>query len=429
MTTYRPYRYSLSLTSQFYFCGLPLRLDSYDTCLFSCTYCFAADRGGNRGHRGLQTADASSLRRALERARTSPTGVVGELMAHRQPIHFGGMSDPFPDLERTLGITHGILDALASESYPTLISTKGTMVAEDRYVECLKRGEFAVQFSFSTRDDKLAEQIEHGAPSPSARLRALTHLANERIPVAVRLQPFIPGRESEADEFLHEIAELGASHVGVEHLKLPVERATRLSRLQSSLQADLRSHYEAAGANREGREWILPALRRLPTILRLQQTAHSIGLSFGAADSDLLPLSDGDWCCSGADSLLPGGKGFEFNYLGAVRRAQNGSDLTFDLLRDCWVPSGSIAMMINSHSRLPGVNGGGAGVADYIRTNWNGRSNGCSPEMFYGVSSTGRCDDLGLRTYRLSDELLSMISARLPSGKKPGLPRSAGGEV
>jgi DNA repair photolyase len=41
------YSTPLSLTSQFPFCGLPLRLDTYLGCTFGCIYCSSKDRGGN----------------------------------------------------------------------------------------------------------------------------------------------------------------------------------------------------------------------------------------------------------------------------------------------------------------------------------------------------------------------------------------------
>src|SRR5262249_25277318 len=40
------YTNPLSLTSQFLFCGLPLRLDSYRGCAFQCYFCYARYRGG-----------------------------------------------------------------------------------------------------------------------------------------------------------------------------------------------------------------------------------------------------------------------------------------------------------------------------------------------------------------------------------------------
>ena len=40
------YKYSLSITSQFYFCGIPFRLDTTPKCSLNCSYCFAMSRGG-----------------------------------------------------------------------------------------------------------------------------------------------------------------------------------------------------------------------------------------------------------------------------------------------------------------------------------------------------------------------------------------------
>src|SRR5437867_3738838 len=94
------YRYALSFTSQFYYCGLPLRLDSYSRCHFNCLYCFASARGGERGYRSLRTADPAGLRKRLERlTKKGPRSVIEELLLQGQPIHFGGMSDPFIPLE------------------------------------------------------------------------------------------------------------------------------------------------------------------------------------------------------------------------------------------------------------------------------------------------------------------------------------------
>ena len=97
-----PYRYSLSLTTQFYFCSLPLRLDSYSRCQFGCHYCFAKARGGNTASGKITAADPDRLERRLERvAGGRVASVVDEFLVERQALHFGGMSDPFMPLERT----------------------------------------------------------------------------------------------------------------------------------------------------------------------------------------------------------------------------------------------------------------------------------------------------------------------------------------
>ena len=43
----RDYEYALTPSSQFYFCGLPFRLDVSPKCSVGCKYCFSIARGGN----------------------------------------------------------------------------------------------------------------------------------------------------------------------------------------------------------------------------------------------------------------------------------------------------------------------------------------------------------------------------------------------
>lgn len=415
MTGYGKYQYALSLTSQFYFCGLPLRLDAYSNCLFSCNYCFAAARGGQRSLRGLKVADGASLSRALAQATTSRSqlSVIPDLLRRRQPIHFGGMSEPFPDIESKLGISLGLLRELAAFRYPTVISTKGVLLSRDVYLDTLLSGDFVVQVSFSVRNDQLGRELDHGAPLPSQRIKLVKELSEAGVATAVRLQPLLPGREAEAAALIEEVADAGVRHVGVEYLKMPLEGWSGSQRMSQVVGVDLQGMYASAGASRSGREWLLPISSRLDKILWLREKAHSLGLSFGAADTDLLPISDSLCCCSGADSLLQTqSQTFEFNYLGAIRRASNDGRVTFESLQNCWVPEGSIARWMNSRSRLPKFHDRGAGIRDYIRMNWNGRSNGCSPEMFHGVEHTGDFDADGLKIYGLTSGVRELMRSR-----------------
>lgn len=410
MNQYPKYEYAISLTSQFYFCALPLRLDVYSRCLFACEYCFASERGGHRSAKGLKIINPDSLEKMLQ-GRRGRTSIIDELIARRQPIHLGGMSDPFPPLEGELKATLRVLEILADNDYPTVISTKSTIVARDEYIEILSRGDFVVQISFSTSDDTLASRIDFGAPLPTERLAALTTLAKSGIKTACRLQPLLPGHENEAIEFVGRCAEAGVRHVGVEHLKLALEGSNRIDRLAQAMSQDIRGYYANVGSQRLGREWVLPVKLRLPILLRLRKEVRSYGMTFGAADTDLLPMSDGLCCCSGADILLRGGNPFEFNYIGAVRRASASGLIRFSSLDGCWAPTGSIARYVNSNSRLHLPDGRGATIEDYLRSNWNGRKNGCSPQMFYGVELTGQLDDAGLAIYALTDEFQRVLGS------------------
>jgi DNA repair photolyase len=129
---------NLSLTSQLHFCGLPLRLDSYVGCAFDCGYCFARRRGGGVNTKKIRLGDTGYLRRVLERAllRNAP-GVLAQCIRRRVPIHFGGMSDPFQDVEISSGVSLAYLATLRDHAYPVVISTKSTLLATARYLDML----------------------------------------------------------------------------------------------------------------------------------------------------------------------------------------------------------------------------------------------------------------------------------------------------
>src|SRR5271157_3956286 len=147
------YTNPLSLTSQFYFCGLPLRLDSYRGCGFQCSFCFARFRGGNAPQPNVIPANPGTLRRTLQGAfrETRPLGLIGQFLRRRVPVHFGGMSDPFQHAERTFQVTRKYLEVLRDFQYPTVISTRSPMAAADPYLGLLtEMKSVVVQFSFTS---------------------------------------------------------------------------------------------------------------------------------------------------------------------------------------------------------------------------------------------------------------------------------------
>ena len=386
----------MSLTSQFPFCGIPFRLDSYSTCQFGCRYCFASARGGASGSAKVVAADPASLKRRFERiALHGPLSALDEMLAARVPLHFGGMSDPFMPLEKKRGVTLGLLGILAEQNYPVILSTKGTLASTEPYLSILELGKFVVQYSFSSLDKRVAAMIEPATPSPQERLDAVRVLAGRNVPTSIRLQPFLPMRDRDGCDLVDAAAAAGAKHFALEHLKLPIERdAVKRSRLNAAAGIDLYHYYTTRGATREGREWILPVAARLGTVNSIRTHVKSRGLSFGAADSDLLHWSDGNVCCSAAD-LFGMGSGVAFNFLTAVRRGMRAGRITFASISKEWRPTGPISQYVNSHSRARG----GKTFDAYIRARWNGVTNGPSPLSFFGVRSTENFDSDGYRIY------------------------------
>ena len=49
-------------------------------------------------------------------------------------------------------------------------------------------------------------------------------------------------------------------------------------------------------------------------------------------------------------------------------------------------------------------------MRDYLRHNWNGRANGPSPAMFWGVEPTGESDHDAMRIYRVREEVQRLMA-------------------
>jgi hypothetical protein len=337
---------------------------------------------------------------------------VGEFLRHRQPIHLGGMTDPFPPFELDERVTLKVLRLLADRQYPTVISTKGELFRRDEYLETLARGRFVLQLSISSLRPAVTAEIDRGTPGAARLLAAARDATSSGVPVACRIQPLLPTLEDDAYDVMAACSEVGIRHTAVEHLKLPVERAWAMrNRLSEALGSDLHRLYKDSGSRRVGREWILPVEDRLPRVLSLRDHAHRHGMTFAAADTDLLLLSDGRACCSAIDVMGPEFQTFfRYTYSEACRRGLDGRTITRDTLAEEWRPRQSVGMYVNSSSRIPG----GAGIDAYYDRNWNGSTHGASPAGFYGVVAKPGSDHHGFATYELTQELKHLMADAPP---------------
>lgn len=402
------YRYALSVTSQFPFCSVPLRLDAYSKCQFSCRYCFAAARGGSRPLGKMQSASPQKIERLLQAAGRGEGGVLGEMIRAQVPIHFGGMADPFPKIEDKLGVALDLLHILAKYKYPTIISAKGVPAEVERYADVLSAGRMMVQFSFAVVKPESAKHVDAGVPLLAKRLKFMSLLSSSGVPVALRLQPVFPGHEKHAELLMRLAASAGARHVAVEFLKCPVEANWRGGRFLVADSKGVQQTFAELGAERLGREWILPVSYRSVRALRMKRVAREVGMTFAFADNDLLHFSDGEACCTASDIYL-GASGMGFNFHRAVKRADPSGIVSFASIENEWRPAGSIAQYLNSHSRARGKT-----LDDQVLAGWN--QSLYSPSSFYGVSDSGDSDDLGRKIYLLDNKLRTRFGAGASEG-------------
>ena len=408
----KEYKTPLGLTSQFSFCGLPLRLDTYAGCALSCTYCFARLRGGNSNTNRIRFADSKLIVKKFKNAIEQPdntTGVVAELIRNRTPIHLGGMSDPFQPIEKREKISLAILKYLCSINYPIVISTKSTLLSDNEYLDVLKSNKnTVVQFSFSTLVDDISRIVEPSSYLPSEILKCITKLSASGIKTTVRWQPYIPNVSESPEKFIPIIEATGIQHLGFEHLKLPVEKNNPLwQKLTNKLSFDIREFYTKLESKTDGRELILPTEYKIKTALLVKKELRNRNITFGSADNDIQYLSDNNCCCSGVDQF----EGFEnwnkFQIAHAVKKSK-GENITFDLIANEWSPVGAIDKYLNSDSRMTKQNGHNK-IADYIKARWENLNSDFNPTRFYGVKDSGERDGNGYRIFEWDKQIKQII--------------------
>jgi DNA repair photolyase len=102
-----------------------LRLDSYNSCQFGCTYCFASTRQGFGRNSSLKISNPQALRDRIERVVSGKiSSALDEFIENRIPFQLGGMSDPFTKIESNKNVSFEYLKILKEYDYPVIISTK-----------------------------------------------------------------------------------------------------------------------------------------------------------------------------------------------------------------------------------------------------------------------------------------------------------------
>lgn len=380
------YKESLSFKSIFYFCSLPLRLDSYKGCTFNCLYCFSQNLN-NRRYDFFQTklkiGDPKRLERVFKSSTTKSKnlGVIKSCIQQKIPIHLGSVSDPFQHAEEKYKVTFEYLKILSKFNYPTVISTKGTLISEPEYLHLIRDSPTIVQNSFSTLSDELASRIESGAPSPTERLKSLEKLANSGIWTSIRLQPFLFPFTKPKDISFRSFANAGVKHIVLEHLRIPTN-SSKLSRNRffGKLGMNMIDEFRKLGVRISRINFELASEQKLENIVEIKKLVNNYGMTFGSADNDFHHISDMPCCCG-----LPNQKEFQNYYKGnigySVYDSINSGKVEFGNIEKEWQPSGSISEYLNSDCRKKGIKT----VKEFLNLKVENPASSNSPMSFAGI--------------------------------------------
>lgn len=372
--TGKTYSNPLSLTTQFYFCPVPLRLDTYSGCSHSCLYCFA----NNSNQKYISNNNLLNHASNLEADFVRPTKIeiikkyfdiafngaqntfshqealAIECLKHRVPIHFGGMSDGLQPIEKKYRITYKTLKLLKDYNYPVIFSTKGRLLLEKEYFDLINDYEnFALQISLIDDRQEIIDILEPRASTVEERFKMFEMYRKKW--TACRIQPFIVGlSESRIIPMLDKLKEVGVNHIMVEGLKFFSGNKTANKVLGEAFKKitgetfDLFAYYKAIGAVTSGNDVELPSWRKYKYNKIFQEETKKRGMTFGCADNDLRFLGDSA-CCCGVEGL----KGFEniirhntgtaiFNCLRKKKNKFDKSEIEKE-----WLPEGCFRQIIS----------------------------------------------------------------------------------
>jgi DNA repair photolyase len=206
-------------------------INPYEGCGFNCTYCYVhgSKYGENLAEKIVIKKDAVAIldKQLANRAKKNEFGFIA----------VGSATDAYMQVEEEIGLTKELLQVILKHRFPVFISTKSELIRKD--IDLLKqidanailpedlkqnpgRG-VIISFSFSTLDEKLAKQIEPGAPSPQKRLEALKYFSDNGFLCGVNAMPLLPyisDTEEEIEKIVAAARQYGADYILIAGLTL-----------------------------------------------------------------------------------------------------------------------------------------------------------------------------------------------------------------
>jgi DNA repair photolyase len=199
-------------------------INPYEGCGFNCTYCYVhgSKYGENLAEKIVVKKDAAAIldKQLANRAKKYEYGFIA----------VGSATDAYMQIEKEAGLTRELLKVILKHRFPVFISTKSELIKRDfDLLEQIDKNAIlpddlkqnpgrgvVISFSFSTTDEKLAKQIEPGAPSPQKRFVTLKECSEKGFLCGVNampLLPFITDTEEEIEKIVSAAKQNGAYYV------------------------------------------------------------------------------------------------------------------------------------------------------------------------------------------------------------------------
>ena len=314
------------ISSEIADCSMPFTFDHFNYCSLGCLYCFAYFfKSNNPAYKNgvpLKAVNVDSMLIAIaghpKNARDRKNWET--FYSRKFLLHWGGLADPFCTFEHRNQTGLHLLQGLGELNYPTLMSFKGGSILNKEYLKLFQKfagqGNFAFQASIITGDDKLAQRIEIGVPSPTRRLKAVKILSDLGYWTILRLRPFVPGVSDRGlDDLLHRALESGINGVSMEFFALDVRANVHMKARYAWLGKlvgvpNLVKYYKATSPKERGGYMRTNRLIKEPYVRKVYEFCAKNGLVCGISDPDFKELNTSGSCCGMPDNF-PRNRGLE----------------------------------------------------------------------------------------------------------------------
>jgi DNA repair photolyase len=193
-------------------------------------------------------------------------------------------------------LTREALRLLVKGGFKILLITKSSLVLRD--IDIIKGGPCSVSVSLTTLEDGAAMKLEPLAPPPSERLKALKALTSAGVPCSVRIDPLIPGVNSDSnmlEMLVRKAWEAGVSHIVASTYKARADSFKRLISAFPEVQEKLKELYWAMGEVK-GRTRYLPKKQRVSLLRELSEVVEKYGLTYATCREGALNLTTAESC-------------------------------------------------------------------------------------------------------------------------------------
>ncbi|MGH7901952.1 MAG: PA0069 family radical SAM protein [Thermodesulfobacteriota bacterium] len=202
--------------------GFDAGINPYRGCEHGCIYCYARPT-----HEYFGLSLGLDFETKIFIKEDAPELLRKELSSPKwtpQAIALSGNTDPYQPAERHFQLTRRCLEVLLEFRNPVGIVTKNYLVTRDINIlkELAQYDAVLVAVSITTLDAELARVMEPRTSQPKYRLKAISQLSENGIPVMVMVAPVIPGlTDHEMSKIIAEAVKAGAKQAGYIMLRLP----------------------------------------------------------------------------------------------------------------------------------------------------------------------------------------------------------------